>query len=551
MQIFNDYYVNIASELGSNLDTSNLKDHPSIKAIQENSNSSSTNLTFSPTNCDEVGKIIKTLNSKKATGYDKIPARFVKAASPAIVPILTDLINTSIDQGVFPNSLKKAEVTPVYKKADKLNKGNYRPVSILPVLSKIFEKVIEKQISTLFQNIFSPNLSAFRKGYSCQDVLLALIESWNKSLREGLKVGTIMMDLSKAFDCMSHPLLASKLSAYGFQNNSVKLITSYLSDREQRVKLGNTRSTWLPITKGVPQGSILGPVLFNIFINDIFYFIKKADLTNYADDNTLSFADLSELNVRRTLVAETNIAIEWFSQNCLAANPDKFQALFIGKNFAQDPVKINGFEISPEKNVKLLGVIFDSTLSFNDHVTELCQKTCKQLNALKRLTHCLNTASKMAILRSYIISNMSYCSIIWHFCGITNSNKIEKIQERALRTAFLDYYSSYSELLSKGNISTLKENRLRDIVVTVYKIMNNSAPKYLSELITSRVCEINIRSGTNSLALPSMSKTKHGLNSFMYIAPRLWNKLDQTLRTCCTLNKFKMHVKNTTLENLL
>lgn len=549
VEIFNDYYVNIASDLGANLDTQNFDDHPSIKSIKENSNSGLNNLTFSATNCDEVAIIIKKLNPKKATGYDQIPARFVKAASGVIAPILSNLINLSITQGVFPNCLKKAEVTPVYKKSDKLNKGNYRPVSILPVFSKIFEKVLEKQISLLFGNIFSSHLSAFRKGFSCQDVLLALIESWKKSLREGLKVGNIMMDLSKAFDCMSHPLLASKLSAYGFQENSVRLITSYLSNREQRVKLGNTRSTWLPISKGVPQGSILGPVLFNIFINDIFYFINKATLTNYADDNTLTFADSSEVHIRQTLVAETNIAIEWFSQNCLAANPDKFQALFIGKNFTQDPVNIQDFKITPEKNVKLLGVVFDKMLNFNDHITELCQKTCRQLNALKRLTLCLSTASKLAIFRSYVISYMSYCSIIWHFCGKTNSKKIEKIQERALRTVFLDYYSSYSDLLSKANTNTLKEQRLRDIIITVYKILHNSAPEYLNNLVTPRTCTHKTRYGINSLTLPSMSVTKYGLNSFMYIAPRLWNSLDQSLKNSKTLKQFKIMIRNETLED--
>ena len=167
------------------------------------------------------------------------------------------MINNAIDEGIFPDSLKRAQVTPVFKNADNLSKENYRPV-ILPCLSKIFERVLANRLNEYFEGIFHESLSAFRSGYSCQDTLLALVEKWKSTFRNNKCAGAILMDLSKAFDCMHHDLLIAKLDAYGITTNSLKLLKSYLTNRQQRVKIGNATSKWEEILKGVPQGSILG-----------------------------------------------------------------------------------------------------------------------------------------------------------------------------------------------------------------------------------------------------------------------------------------------------
>ena len=170
-----------------------------------------------------------------------------------------------------------------------MTKANYRPVSLLPIPSKIFEKVLSTQFSDYFDKIIDDFLCAFRKGHGCQTTLLRLLEDWKYALDNNEYVAAILMDLSKAFDCLPHDILLCKLSSYGLTKNATKLIESYLSDRKQQIKIGNVVSSWVEIKKGVPQGSILGPLLFNFFINYIFYFIKNCDLYNYADDNTLSF----------------------------------------------------------------------------------------------------------------------------------------------------------------------------------------------------------------------------------------------------------------------
>ena len=199
-----------------------------------------------------------------------------------------NLINTSLSRNVFPDIMKCAEVSPIFKKDDNLLKGNFRPVSILTSISKIYENVVNNQLLGHFYEIFNDLFSAFRKGHSCQLLLLKFVEDMKNALDQKHAVGALFMDLSKAFDCLPHGLLVAKLHAYGLTPAACCLLGDYLSGSRQRVKISDARSAWETLAKGVPQGSILGPLLFNIFINDMFYFMEKCSLYNYADDNSLS-----------------------------------------------------------------------------------------------------------------------------------------------------------------------------------------------------------------------------------------------------------------------
>ena len=195
-------------------------------------------------------------------------------------------INFCVENSIFPSDLKVADVTLAFKKKSKTSKDNYRPISILPNISKIYERSLCNQMQTYFDNILSKYQCEFRKGFNAQHCLVSMIEKWKESVDNGGAFGALMTDLSKAFDCLHHELLIAKLDAYGFDIKSVKLIQQYLSNKKQRVKVGNAYSSWREIFYGIPQGSILGPLILNIFLCDLFYFPEGVAVASYADDTT-------------------------------------------------------------------------------------------------------------------------------------------------------------------------------------------------------------------------------------------------------------------------
>ena len=207
--------------------------------------------------------------------------------------------------------MKLADITPIFKKDESFSKENYRPVSCLPAGSKVFERILHKQISAYIEFYLSPYLCGYRKGYCAQYAIITILAKWKTALDETGYGGAILMDLSKAFDTLNHELLIAKLNAYGFSHDSLHLLYSYLSNRWQRTKINNAFSSWSEILLGVPQGSILGPLLFNIYLNDLFFINIESDLCNFADDNTLHLCDLSLDALIHKLEASAKSVIKW------------------------------------------------------------------------------------------------------------------------------------------------------------------------------------------------------------------------------------------------
>ena len=227
-----------------------------------------------------------------------------------------------------------------------------------------------------------------------------------------------------------HRLLLAKLSAYGLSNDSCNLLMSFLSERKQRVKIGNSGSSWSEIIKGVPQGSILGPLLFNVFINDVFYAIEN--VYNYADDNVLSCSGDSLHEVATSLESSTRTALKWFGNNLMQANPSKFQAIVFGLKPKVDICfNVNDYKVKATKCVKQLGVYIDENLSFDEHISHLCIKAARQLNSLQRIAKYLSQKTKKIVFNSFILSNFNYCPLMWHICSIKIHKKLRKFKKEA------------------------------------------------------------------------------------------------------------------------
>ena len=302
-------------------------------------------------------------------------------------------------------------------------------------------------------------------------MLIRVLEEWRQHLNNNKVVGGVFMDLSKAFDCVPHDLLIAKLATYSVDENLLMHIYSYLSYRKQCVRINNVHSRFQNVISAVPQGSTVGPTLFNCFFNDLFYFIDKASVYDFADDNSLSAFESNIKNLKLILESESEKAISWFQSNKMIVNPGKFQSIIFDKkkqNHTAEYISIDQKNIKTSSSVKLLGVHIDDELNFNLHITKVCRSAANQLHALIRLQMFLNFEEKKTLINSYFYSSFNYCPLVWMFSSAKSLNKVESLQKRALRFLYEDYVSSYEELLQKAGKETMKVNRLRSLCIEIY-----------------------------------------------------------------------------------
>ena len=353
------------------------------------------------------------------------------------------------------------------------------------------------------------------------------------------------IDLSKAFDCLPHSLLIAKLHAYGVDWSACELLADYLSHRLQRVKIGTARSSLAELSKGVPQGSILGPLLFNIFVNDLFLFIEKCTLYDYADDNSMSYSSSTLQGVLSSLLNYCKIAVEWFGNNGMKANSTKFQFMVLSPN-PTDDIEFELDEntiLRPQKSVKALGVIINNRLTFSDQISACCLKAARQLNALVRISKYLDPKDKNVIFNSFIRSNFEYCPLVWHFCGKTNNNKLEKIQERSLRILHDTYELSYEELSNKNGSNTLLLHRLKLFIMETYKSFHCVNANCLHGVFKFNSTSLERRS--DKVIQPKRRTTSNGLRSFSYLESKSWNGLlySDSAIAKCDFNEIMAYLK--------
>ena len=354
----------------------------------------------------EVRKIIDKLEINKSTGLDGIGPRILKYCGDIITPAIASIINISINQCIFPDSLKNACVIPIFKGGIKNDPNNYRPISILPTISKIFERHLANQIQYFLNkyNLIHDMQSGFRKNHSCHTALTHLIDTWLKDVDSGNYVGAVFLDLRKAFDLVDHEILIHKLKLYHFSDNTVKLFKSYLSNRKQLIKVKSLKSDTLLIKSGVPQGSILGPLLFLLYMNDIASISSTGSTDLYADDTTICETSSDLQKIQTQLQIRLNLINKWCTQNNMSIHPAKTKCMVISTSYKLKLNKelnltINDVMIENVTVQKLLGVYIDNTLSWKAQMSKVSSKLNSKIALLKRISYYLTYDMKLLFLQ--------------------------------------------------------------------------------------------------------------------------------------------------------
>ena len=391
------------------------------------------------------------------------------------------------------------------------------------------------------QNKLSKYVTGFRKSHGTQHSLMIMLEKWKNVLDKGEYVCVLFMDLSKAFDTINHDLLLAKLRAYGFSNNALNLMCSYLKNRKQRRQINNNFSSEKKIIARVPQGSIDGPLLFNLFINDLIFFITTF-LSNYADDNSLYNTGKDLELVKSVLVNDFRAVKEWFYENFMILNPNKCHYMCIGKNSESDIFKFENVCLENSKEEVILGITIDNKLTFDSHIKSICRKADQKLSALSRISPYLEIDKKELLFKSMVKSQFNYCPLVWMFCSRNANNLINKIQERSLRLITNDKTSTFEHLLQANNEITTHQRNLQVLMVEVFKIINGFAPPIKEDFFLFRENTYNIRN-FQIIYNGSKKTVRYGLETVKYRAQLHWAKLPEKYKTETSLNSFKTKIK--------
>ena len=556
---FCNHFANVGKNYADKIGKSNKKIEDYLRNIEINKHS----LFLTPVTENELCTLINTLPNKLSSGFDNINNVLLKQLKLSLLKPMTICVNKSLSEGLFPESMKLADVYPLFKSKDKSDTNNYRPISLLLTLSKLLEKIVYGKVYHFLcetNQIYSSQYG-FRSGHNCENAIGELVSAVLKGYQSNKFTIGLFLDLSKAFDTLQQSILLEKLNYYGVRGIALDWFRSYLDNRKMRVKCCVTKtgqieySEYQTITYGTPQGSCLGPLIYLIFTNDLANNLSFCNSIMFADDTTLYKTHSNLCYLKWSIEQDMTNLMDWFRANKLTLNLEKTSCMLFKKsgNKTKIHLEIDGIEIDSASNTKFLGLWLDSHLNWSLHLTKLFIKL-KRNKALLRLGgNLLNEAAKKLVYHSHISSHIQYGLLLWgNNINSKQLNKLQKIQTECLQLIVpLNKTGNLNKVLG---ILTIKDMIKLENYKFGYKLNNNLLPTKTNELCyldnNSQSLKKHHPYSTRNKTMPNLPKkmNKAYRASYLCTGPQMYQTLPVETKSKHTLSCFTIACKQTLLR---
>ena len=559
---FNEYFTSVGSSAAQEAYdfacVHNYHINPAVPTLLRTPDDCPDLFRFIPVLEKDVECVIKGFSSNIAPGRDKIATRVLKDCLPVIIPNIASTIDNSFRSNCFPKVWKMAEVTPVLKSGNPEDPCNHRPLSLLPMLSKVSERLAQRQFVDYIttNKKLSENQSGNRKCHSTETALLHVTDDFFMAIDKSEVSVVVLLDMSKTFNSIRYDLLLQKLQSIGVASSSLEWFHNYLSGRSQRVRIGDAISDPLPLKYGVPQGSILGPVLFTIYVNDLLSVPAHCKSVCHVDDCKLylSFRSTDIARVFGYLNEDLREICRWCCQNSFLINPVKTKILLDGvpqllRKLPPTSISLLGKEITPVPVAKDLGVYIDQSLTYNDHVAKTTSNCIFKLVQISRIKHLLDRKTLLLLTNAFVFSTMYYCSTVWANTSQRNIKKLQLVQNFAARIVLgFKKFDHISQGIKSLNWLTVKERLYFNDAVMVFKCVNNLVPEYLADMFVPRSrIHSRVTRSCNLLHIPRC-RLSSGQRAFTYRGCKLWNNLPNDLKAAENVNAFRLRLLNVLLS---
>jgi len=545
---FNNFFTNIGSNLAGKIP--NTDAHFNDYLGQNNLQS----IFWTPISTKEIELIVAKFKYKGNCGIDDIDQRVIINTIDIISEPLAHIFNTSLTTGSVPNELKIGQIIPIHKSSDKEQFTNYRPISILPCISKILERLVYIRLSSFLSanKILTNSQFGFRQNCSTEMALSIIVDKLISNIDSNKTTSGVYIDLSKAFDTLDHTILIAKLEHYGIRGISLDWFRDYLRDRKQAVKFNKTISDLNTTNCGVPQGSILGPLLFIIYINDCVKVANSLHFVMFADDTNIFQSDTDIELLNRNMNSELGKLSKWFKANKLSLNisKTKFMLFTRRKNVHPDfKLYIDNREIDRVESMKFLGVLIDEHINWKEHIRLICIKLARSIGVINRLKRFLPFKILKQLYCCLFLSHIQYCILIWGKNSQTVIHPICILQKRIIRVITNSDYRAHTSQLFR-NLGLLKYEDILNYktAIFMYKLEHNDMPDAFSNFIPKNQQRQSYRLRNRGDYSIERSSSKLKSNSLKVFGAKLWNTLPQILRTKKSKYSFKFNYKKLLIE---